>query len=156
MTEFSSFGAFAAFLREVQAHEERALHQGVKKAARIIRDEARAEIGHYQDAAGPFPAWAELADATKADRARKGFTENDPLERTGELRDSIEDEVDGPEGVVGSRSKIALWMEMGTPNAAHPSPPRSFLGGAAVRKESEAVNAMTEPVVAMLAGKIPS
>ena len=107
----------------------------LEKAAQIVEKEAKAEIGHYQDAAGPFAGWAELADSTKADRAAKGFPENEPLLRTGELRDSISHkvEVTGPvsgKAVIGSDSDIAVYQELGTKNI----PPRSFLGGALVRK----------------------
>ena len=149
MSRFSSPLAFAEFLTRVMEHEPAALHEGVTAGATVVRDEARAEIGHYQSAAAPFAAWKELADSTKADRSRKGFPDNNPLLRTGGLRDSIEVVVHGAEASVGSNSKIALYQEVGTARI----PPRSFLGGAAVRKTDAAVKAMVAPTLKLLAGK---
>jgi phage gpG-like protein len=114
----------------------------------VVEKEAKAEIGHYQGAAGPFSAWPELADATKEDRLKSGFSENDPLLRTGELRDSIEHTAGVDEAVVGSNSDIAVYQELGTQHI----PPRSFLGGAAVRKGEEVANILGRHVVKALAG----
>lgn len=95
-----------------------------------IEETAKEEIGLYQPAVGPFEAWAPLAESTKADRVRTGYTEDDPLERSGELKNSIESEVVGLAGIVGSKSEIGLWQEMGTDRI----PPRPFIGPAYVRK----------------------
>lgn len=95
-----------------------------------IEEIAKEEIGVYQPAVGPFEAWAPLAESTKADRVRTGYTEDDPLERSGELKNSIESEVVGLVGIVGTKSEIGLWQEMGTDRI----PPRPFIGPAYVRK----------------------
>ena len=51
----------------------------MERAAKVVEREAKSEIGEYQDSTiSPFPAWAELADSTKDNRVRLGFTENDP------------------------------------------------------------------------------
>ena len=130
-----TLASFIAHMEQmaVQVHHEtsNALH----KAADVVQAEAKAEIGHYQDRAGPFEAWKELAETTKADRAAHGFAPNDPLLRTGELRDSIKTHVTvhgigSGEAHIGSDSEIALFQEIGTRKI----PPRSFLGGAIVRK----------------------
>lgn len=130
---------------EIKVHH--AEHEGLKRAAVIVETEAKAEIGTYQPEAGPFAAWAELQDSTKEDRVRKGFTENDPLLRTGNLRDSIEHTV-GPGSVahIGSDSMIAVYQEMGTVRI----PARHFLGGAAFRKEHEVREVLGHGVVAVL------
>jgi hypothetical protein len=94
---------------------------------RRYRKKAKEKIGEYQKAAGPFAAWASLSPATIDDRVYQGYTPDDPLLRTGEMRDSIEHKVIGNEGHVGSDSDIAVWQELGTPSI----PARSFLGGAA-------------------------
>src|ERR1700689_3980698 len=75
---------------------------------------AKDKIGEYQDEAGPFAAWAPLAESTKEDRLREGYSEDNPELRTGELRDSIEYVVVPPEVIIGSELDIALWQELGT------------------------------------------
>jgi len=105
-----------------------ALEHGLEKAAAKIDKAARDKIGEYQDANGMHDAWPELADSTKKERSRLGFTENDPLLRTGELRDSISHETDGHlTAIIGSTSDIAVYQELGTDKI----PPRPFLGSAA-------------------------
>ncbi len=160
----------AQFLRFMQGMPQRlrtAAHAGLTDGARIIQHEATAEIGHYQGEAGPFPAWEELDKDTKAQRVALGFTENDPLLRTGALRDHIDmtagaekATIGVPHEVVGDGSKanpirdigdVATYLELGTSHM----PPRSFLGGAAVRKTSQAVDAAAGAVAAALAGLPP-
>ena len=125
---------FAGLATEVHHHA----HHALEKAAEVVEAEAKAEIGHYQGKAGPFAAWAELADSTKDDRVKKGYSENDPLLREGTLRDSIHHKVEMTgiakgEAHIGSDNPIAVYQELGTAKI----PPRSFLGGALVRKTAE-------------------
>src|SRR6185312_4618807 len=88
--------------------EEFALHEGLKAVAKKIEKTAKGEIGNYQKEKGQFPEWAELADSTIAEKERLGYALPDnPLLRTGALRDSITSEVKGLEAVVGSKSEIA-------------------------------------------------
>jgi len=126
--------------------------EAMERACKCVQDEARKEIGNYQTADGPFPAWPFLSDATLYGfRHQLGFwikgkfdqgygrdmaasSVDDPLERTGELRASIHYHADHKHGVVGSNDPIAEYQELGTPNAIYPIPPRSFLGRAAYRK----------------------
>lgn len=95
-----------------------------------IEETAKEEIGVYQPAVGPFEAWAPLAVFTKADRVRQGYTEDEPLLRSGELRGSIESEVVGLAAIVGTKSDIGLWQEVGSDRI----PPRPFIGPAYMRK----------------------
>lgn len=95
-----------------------------------IEETAKEEIGVYQPAYGSFDAWAPLAESTKADRVRQGYSEDEPLLRSGELRESIQSEVVGLAAIVGTKSKIGLWQEVGTKHI----PPRPFIGPAYVRK----------------------
>jgi len=106
------------------------LEVGFHIIVKEIEEAAKEEIGVYQPAYGPFEAWAQLAESTKADRVRQGYTEDDPLLRSGELRDSIESEVIGLAAIVGTKSQIGFWQEVGTENI----PPRPFIGPAYVRK----------------------
>lgn len=142
MKEFGSLAAFAIHLQEVAIAEAVAQRAALSKAAKMVEKRAKKKIGQYQDQVGPFIAWPELAEATKADRLRQGFTEDNPLLRTGDMRDSISHVIslDGMEAAIGSDSDIAVYQELGTEHI----PPRSFLGGAA---------AELAPKIAELAGK---
>ena len=146
----SAPAVFATMLAEIH-HES---HRALERAARVVEKEAKAEIGDYQGAAGPFAAWAPLAERTVADRVAKGFTPDDPLLRTGHLRDSIGHSVEMSPGitsghaVVGSKEDIAVWQELGTSRI----PARSFLGGAAVRKTHEVVKIIGGGLVQGLVG----
>jgi len=106
MKEFRSFGAFAEHLITREAATAVALHEGLEHVARAIEKTAKEEIGTYQPDVGPFPAWAPLADATVEDRISQGYSPDEPLLRTGELRESISHEVSGLEAVIGSTSDI--------------------------------------------------
>lgn len=113
-----------------------------------MKKTAKKKLGEYQEQAGPFVKWAELADSTKADRVRLGFSENDPLLRTGDLRDSIEHMVDESEVQIGSNSDIAVYQELGTSHI----PPRSFLGGAVADEIPAILDILGDDAVAGLIG----
>ena len=147
MPDFTLAG-FAAHLASLTVEIEHETHDALEEAAMIVQTEAKAEIGRYQDEAGPFAAWAELADSTKADRVSQGYTENDPLLRRGDLRDSIEHTVTGHVAHIGSDSPIAEYQELGTQKI----PPRSFLGGAAFRKGHEVAEIIGSRYAAVLTG----
>src|SRR5690348_6255730 len=53
-------------------------HRSLERAALLVENEAKAEIGNYQSADGQFVGWAELAETTKDERVKEGFSENDP------------------------------------------------------------------------------
>lgn len=127
MKEFNSFGRFGAHLAKLALIGEEVSHHITEEGAKIIEKDAKARLGEYQGYAGPFNAWAELADSTKADRVAKGFPENEPELRIGEMRDSIEISAKGNEAAVGSASEIAMYQELGTEKM----PPRPSLGPAA-------------------------
>lgn len=133
MREFRDISSFVWHLGTIKARQALEIRNGLERAARIVEKQAKEEIGHYQPQTGEFAAWPELAESTKADRVAQGFSENDPLLRTGKLRDSISHQVDGLEAVIGSDSDVAVWQELGTKNI----PPRSFLGTALVNKEGQ-------------------
>lgn len=129
MKQFGSLGAFAVELLALRIVTEKALEHGLEVAARTVEATAKAEIGRYQDEIGPFPAWAELAESTREDRVRQGFTGNDPLLRSGELLHSIGHETKGRQAVIGSTSEVAVYQEFGTAKI----PPRPFMGPAVER-----------------------
>jgi phage gpG-like protein len=143
MLEFASLGAFQNHVTQtmipaVNTH----LRHGLEAVAERIEHTAREKFGHYQPEVGPFEAWQELAEFTKQDRVAKGFAENDPLLRTGELRDSIGRAVRGFEAVIGSTSDISVYQELGT----NRMPPRPFLGPAVIQNE-EGIRAIWHDVL---------
>jgi phage gpG-like protein len=131
MRTFNSLGSFAAHLLSRDAAVAFAMQSGLEAVAQRVRDTAREELGTYQPAIGHFDAWPELADSTKADRVAKGFSENDPLLRSGELRESIKAAHNRTEAIVGSDSDVALYQELGTNRI----PARPFLGPAVLHNE---------------------
>lgn len=67
---------------------------------------------------------------TKAERLRLGYTEDESLLRSGELRYSIVSEVAGQAAIVGTKKVIGLLQEVGTGRI----PSRPFIGPACERK----------------------
>lgn len=132
MREFAHIGEMVAHLATLAAAETLALHHALKKCAVAIEATAISEIGHYQGEVGQFAAWAPLAASTQAERVAAGFTPNDPLLRTGALRDSISHQIDTLDAVIGSTSEIMVYQELGTANI----PPRAVLGPAAIRNKA--------------------
>jgi len=149
MKEFSSFESFALHLAKMAERVVLEQRRALTAAAIVVEKQAKAEIGTYQPAVGPFNAWAPLSQATMDDRVSSGFSPNDPLRRTGEMADSITHDVVGTTAYVGSESEILLYQDQGTPTI----PPRPVLGPALITKEKrvlELVGAHT--VFAMLEG----
>jgi phage gpG-like protein len=155
MIEFDNIGKFIAHLKKLQKQIDQVCEKAVATGAEIICEEAKNEIGTYQEEAGPFVAWAELADSTKRDRKYKGFSENEPLKRTGELRASIQYTAIGYQAVIGSDDDVAVYQELGTytlNGMSYHIPPRSFLGGAAFRKGHVVASIINERIYWLLCG----
>ncbi len=158
--KFASIGAFVGHLAKT-AHEmkEREEH-AVERALVVIEKDAKARLGEYQPATGPFPGWPSLADSTQADRERQGYAGDEPLLRDGTLQRAIVHEAHGPRGTVGvkdggtepggdaSVGQVAAYMENGTAKA----PPRPFMGPAGYAKGAEAAQAAGEELVSVLVG----
>jgi HK97 gp10 family phage protein len=129
MREFDGFGAlaqhFETVMRRLPATEKAAL----SAIGAGVAERARAKIGNYQDAAGGFPAWPPLAPATRAEKERLGYAPPDnPLLRTGDLRESITHTVVEKTVTVGATDPVGLWQELGTSRI----PPRPFIAPAMV------------------------
>ena len=148
MREFSLLG-FVEHIGRIGAEMVVVEHDALERAAVIVDREAKRSVGHYQAQAGPFAAWEDLAESTQQDRAAHGYPDNEPELRTGEMRDSIEHVVHGREADIGSNSEILEWQELGTAKM----PPRSILGGAAVRKAPAVAHEIGESVVMALVGE---
>jgi hypothetical protein len=151
MREFRSFAAMAEQLAKLALEGDAVSHAIAEKGGKLIQRDARAKLGHYQGESGPFNAWSELADSTKADRVYKGFPENEPLLRTGQLREEIEVHVDRAEAVVASMDPIALWQEQGTDDGH--IPPRPFLGPAAFESKQKLSVIGANTLIAWLSGR---
>jgi phage gpG-like protein len=148
MREFTALEAIVK-MAEIAIAVELETHKALEAAAQVVEKEAKAVIGDYQPDAGPFAAWAPLADSTFAEKEKLGYAPPDnPLLREGYLRDSIGHVVEGHEAAVGSNDDVAVYQELGTKSI----PPRSFLGAAAVHKEAEVVELLGEGVVSGLVG----
>lgn len=128
MREFKNIGEMIAHIAVMDAAVTLELRHSLKKCAVDIETNAKSEIGEYQPRVGSFAAWEPLADSTEAEKARLGFPLDAPLERTGELRDSISYQVEGLEAVIGSDSDIMVYQELGTEHI----PPRAVMGPAAI------------------------
>ena len=131
MMEFKSFEAFGAHLIALGIKEHLIQHELLEQACVEIEALSKQKIGEYQQAAGPFEAWASLAESTKEQRVAQGYSEDDPGLRSGQMRDSIEHKVSGHEGHVGSNDDNLLWFELGTVK----QPARSVLGASAFELE---------------------
>lgn len=139
----------AAKFGEMALQQHEMEHNALEKAAIIVETRAKEKIGEYQEEAGPFIAWPELADSTKEDRLRQGYTENDPGLRSGEMRASIEHQVADGEAQVGSDDDKLVWFELGTVK----QPPRSVLGGAVVDEMDRIIEVVGDHAVTALVGK---
>lgn len=145
---FESLESFALHLLEREVATAVAIHEGLERVLARIEKTARDEFGNYQPSTGPFPEWAELADATKEDRLRQGYTENDPLLRSGELMESSSHEVHGLEGVAGSTDPRMVYLEFGTSKM----PPRPVWGPALVKNHKAIQMMLGAAVVEGLVG----
>jgi hypothetical protein len=146
--EFNSFGALGLHFARLALAGDAVTHHITEQAAQIVEKDAKERIGSYQDAAGPFGAWANLAPSTVDDRLRKGFSPDDPLLRTGGLRGSYGHKTQGGVAVVGSASPIALYMEQGTSNM----PARAVVGPAAYASSDAIGRVAATTLIAWISG----
>nr|WP_199065122.1 hypothetical protein [Chromobacterium sp. ASV5] len=134
--EFNSFGGLALHMAGLHVEVAKKLQEGLERCAERIELEAKAEIGQYQAAAGPFPAWEQLADSTEQEKARLGYPADSPLLRTGAMEGEIAHSVGLLEAVIGAKDtpagRILVYHEFGTPKM----PPRPVLGPALFKSRS--------------------
>lgn len=133
---------FAREMSSASATIATGLEAGFRIIVKEIEETAKEEIGVYQPAYGPFDDWAPLAESTKHDRIRQGYSEDEPLLRSGKLRDSIQSEVMGLAAIVGTKSEIGLWQEVGTERI----PPRPIIGPAYVRRIGPLIEAIEQAI----------
>ena len=158
---FSITGFVEAIQNGIRAHSHHT-ETAVKDAAVEIQRRAREKLGTYQ------PGWPELADGTKKQRVALGWSENDPLLRSGELANSIgyrvhwswrgwDAAVGVPDVMIGDGSKenpmrsaatVAMVMELGSPR--HNVPARPFLGPTGAELAPQLAHQIARKVVAGL------
>jgi HK97 gp10 family phage protein len=124
--EFKNLGDMALFFAALPAIEEKAMNAALEVVAAKIEETAKEEIGRYQEAIGPFPAWAQLASSTESQKTSHGYPANSPLLASGDMRDFITHEVDGNEAIIGSTDPVMAFHEKGTMKM----PPRPVMGPA--------------------------
>jgi len=140
---------FADHLARLAAESTAVTHHMTEQTAKDIEKVAKAEIGQYQPAVGLFAKWEQLKPETEAEKKRLGYRLNAPLERTGEMRDSIGRTVIGTEAAVGSNDDKMVWHELGTPTV----PARAVLGPAAIRVGQNLQARLGRVLTAWLAGR---
>jgi HK97 gp10 family phage protein len=116
------FQAAAMFTR-IAVDIDHSKHHHLDEGSKILQDEAKRVLGTYDY------GWPRLKPETIARKE----TGDSPLLETGELRDSIERDVQHDVAYVGSNNKKAIFQEFGTSRI----PPRPFLEGAAKAKTAE-------------------
>jgi len=145
MTRILSLVEFAAELERLGALDA-TNREIIEAGCKMIRFEARRVIGSYD----AKPTWPQLAESTQRNREKKGFPANEPLLRTGDLRDSIEYQViSDHEGNVGSNLDIAVYQELGTSKM----PPRPFLSTSAKKMGPEIAKMAGRATAARIAGQ---
>jgi len=160
MKAFTDLGVFGAFLAARAVEVEHAAHSALEHGAAVVRDEARLRIGTYQSEVGGFAEWSSLTEATHRERVRLGYSPDDPLLRSGDLRKAITSQREGNEAAAGvlqeasgadgrNLGNIAIWQELGTARI----PPRAFLGPAGFVKADTVAELIGKAVTQSLAGK---
>jgi hypothetical protein len=120
-----------------------ACHQALEIAAQFVENEAKRAIGTYKY------GWPQLTPSTQADRVAHGFPANEPLLRTGEMRDSITHCSSPTEARIGSNNPKAIWHELGTAHV----PPRPFLANALYQNDKVIVRIVGQTVRDFLAAE---
>ncbi len=96
------------------------------------------KFGSYEinSGVGPYQAWPQLAQVTQDDRVSLGYTPNDPLVRSGELRESVKYKSGWRWAEVGTNNKVMLYHELGSSDGRHP-PQRAIFGPVLLENEEK-------------------
>ena len=151
MKTYKSFGALAREFEQNLRDIDAGFAVAMNKCAVAVEATAKSEFGHYQnDSANGWEEWAQLKASTQSERVRKGFTENDPLLRTGKLRDSVHHTAGERTFVVGSADPVMLYQELGTQDI----PPRAVLAPALHRNIPIILNIVGNTVESAVSGQL--
>lgn len=163
MRNFASISQFVEFLETRPAAIRAEQTHGMHEAADMLVKCAQDMIGDYQEAAGPFPRWAELSEATLQGgvdqhghrfpgKIELGYAPPDnPLLRTGALRISIEKHIEENRITIGSHDPVAHYQEFGTSTI----PARSFIGRAMFVEGHQASHIVFAHILAAMFGNPP-
>jgi HK97 gp10 family phage protein len=146
--EFDSVLGFTEHLIALEVGLRVIERKALGAVLQVLEDDMKAQIGEYQDAAGPYPAWAALADSTEVEKERLGYPSDAPLLREGDLEKSFSHEQEGVEGVVGSTDPVMEYHEFGTPKM----PPRPVVGPALERKRDKIEHLLGHALVEAIIG----
>lgn len=109
----------------------------VKKAARDTMYDFRSKVvkmhGKYQEGAGDYPDWEELAPSTIRKRTKAGYTPDDPLLASGQMVEAWEIEEGSNSITLENDTPYAGFNEEGTEH----TPQRSTVGLAMARYEDQ-------------------
>ncbi len=164
MRTYKSIGAFVEQIQRVTAIIRAAETAALDAAATLIERDAKATVGHYQAASGPFQAWEELHWATLyggvspsgfryPGKIELGYSPPDnPELRTGALRDSISHRTDGLSAVIGSTSMVMVYQELGTRYMSA----RPILGMGAAHQGERAAKLIGKTLANTIAGRHPN
>jgi hypothetical protein len=139
LTLLGAVELFATLGVEVEHHQ----HHGLEQVGKLVTKEVYRVIGTYDY------GWPELAPSTQSNRESHGFAPDEPLLRTGAMRDSVWYTVGHHEVTIGTNDQRAIWQELGTSRI----PPRPFLQGAAQHKIPETLEIIGRATVAGLSGE---
>lgn len=125
MKTYRSFGALARALERAAAELPLTYAAAMRAGGESVKNDAQERIGHYQ------AGWDLLQPATVAQKIRMeiapgGDGGDNPLLRTGDMRDSIAAESTDAGFVVGSAADVLAYQEIGTSRI----PPRPVLAPA--------------------------
>jgi hypothetical protein len=140
MQNFDSMASFGRHLIKNAARSKECYAPALDQIGKIVTYVAKSKLGKYQPAIGPFAGWAALTEYTINERIEAGFTPNDPLLRSGHLRDSISYVAQYPKLVVGSPLPYAVDQELGV--EADRLPPRPFLGPAMFQTKADTMKVL--------------
>lgn len=128
---FESLGALAKHFENVATRLPSYEHVMLLEIGHRTAEHAKGKIGNYQ------PGWPPLAETTLQGFGRfpgkiqLGYAPPDnPLLRTGQMRDSIGSSVETPSVEVGARDHKAIFHELGTSRM----PARPFIGPAMIER----------------------
>ena len=147
MRTFNDVTAFIAHLATREREIKERTEQGLKKSAKLIEKTAKAEIGNYQPAVGPYREWEQLAASTLAHHDRMGVGDS-PLMVTGQLYASIQHEIEDGQAIIGSKMDIAKYQEFGTDRI----PARPFMGPALYVNQEKIKKIMGAALFTAMAG----
>ena len=146
MRQFKSLTAFGNHLQRLALVGHEVTHHIADEAGGEVERSAREKIGVYQAAAGPFSAWAPLADSTLARHSQAGLGDT-PLYFSGQLRESFSHVTEGKTTTVGSTDPVMVYHEFGTSRM----PPRPVLGPAMFESREQIIQGAAGIVAAWLA-----